>query len=226
MSDIPGVSEGISSFLDQNASHLVKKKSQVESEKSKLSSCPPEPSSVPKFLASKLLSLQLQVEYLDIYQYAIISLRQGRIASPAECREGLDAVEKAKLLLKGEAIAIKMGEDTIVEDMSHELKCSASPDTASAYASAMMHRVDTAVGNQRRIRFHKSRIREETLEYYGASRPRADGVEEVFCHLSGWQPSPSVTVARLVPKYLEEDQLAYLFGNELKPATDPRNGMF
>jgi hypothetical protein len=64
------------------------------------------------------------------------------------------------------------------------------------------------------------------LSFYGAIRHRNTGFVEKYCHLTGWLPEKQVKCAHLVPKSLESDELAYIFGVRETVLSEPRDGMF
>ena len=97
----------------------------------------------------------------------------------------------------------------------------------SAYCSILTTKIMSASGKQRKgRRFNQSEYSKAVLSFYGAERRRSSGTIEKYCHLTGWQNAALVKCAHLVPKSLESDELAYLFGVRETVLSEPRNGMF
>ncbi|EHK99701.1 hypothetical protein M7I_4378 [Glarea lozoyensis 74030] len=61
------------------------------------------------------------------------------------------------------------------------------------------------------------------LEFYGASRKTSDDELEKYCHITGWQAPSTVECAHIVPKYLESEELSYLYGVRETMLSEPRN---
>ena len=99
-----------------------------------------------------------------------------------------------------------------------------------AYSSILMAKIVSASGMQRKGGQSSQRIKSEAvLSFYGAVRERDVGDNFVdsqrYCHIFGWLPEKSVNCVHLVPKCLESDELAYLFGVREVDLSEPRNSM-
>jgi hypothetical protein len=81
----------------------------------------------------------------------------------------------------------------------------------AAYASIIMSKIMAATSEVKKgnKKCNQSAYADGVLSFYGASN-KTDGLK--YCHLTGWQGERSVKCAHLVPKSLESNDLAYLFG--------------
>lgn len=179
---------------------------------------------MPEFLSGKLISLHQRADYLNSLQLELGDLERTGHISAAESRETRDKVERVKLSLTAEALAISQHKNIIIEDMSDNLEYSPYPNVDDAYSITIKQVTDSATGKQEKSKFDRSEFKRRVVEFYGVSR-KVVGGKEIFCHLLGWSTYGEVRAARLVPKSLSDDSLVHLFGRELEPRTDPRNGM-
>jgi hypothetical protein len=96
-----------------------------------------------------------------------------------------------------------------------------------AYSSILATKIMSASSKKRKGgKFDQGSYSKAVLSFYSAVRNTDSGLVEKYCHLTGWQPKKQVKCAHLVPKSLESDELAYLFGVRETVLSEPRNGMF
>lgn len=222
MSGFPSIPQRISELINTKES-LNLKKEEADSAETQLAQASPNPSSIPSYLTAKIFYLEKRVEYLSGLQRALSELEQKGSISATEKRKIEHDIERVKLPLSGEALAIKLRERTIIEDMGDYMRSSSKPDTERAYVAAVTNTVDLRTGKQGKIRF--GGFKRNALEFYGASKPSSGRDKETFCHLLGWKEAVVVRAAHIVPQSLDGESLVHLFGTELEPAKDPRNGM-
>jgi hypothetical protein len=135
-----------------------------------------------------------------------------------ELKSEVDQKERELLTLKRQKKAISDDIDEVLPQYS---------TIEDAYSSVLMTKIMSASSKQRKGKpFDQSAFSKAVLSFYGAKRHATGGHVEKFCHLTGWQPWNHVKCAHLVPKSLESDELAYLFGVRETVLSDPRNGMF
>lgn len=181
-------------------------------------------SSISKFLDTKLLSLESRAKYLQKYRLAITAMqREGHVPN-REFQAEPQELEEAECAAAEENVAIKVGRKIIHEDIDDGLKI--ENPLEDAYAAAMVGRVRVATGGQSALRFNGNKFKTDVLKYYNATSMNSESGKRTWCHLLGWWEAPYVTAAHIVPKALEEDSASFLFGGEVKPATDVRNGTF
>ena len=121
-----------------------------------------------------------------------------------------------------ELVTLKRQKKTIADDMDDLLpQCST---IGAAYSSVLMSKIMSA-SKQGKKRFDQREFSKAVLSYYGALRT-GSGHAEKYCHVTGWQHEKNIKCAHLVPKLLESDELAYLFGVREAILSEARNGMF
>ena len=205
------------------SSTLVSLRAKVENYRSQSSDHTSNSFSTSGFLDTKILFLNAQTEYFELYQLAVRNFQREHIMSGVQCQEERDKIAEEEYETANEAIAIRLGRKIIQEDIDDALK--AECPIEDAYAASMVGRVRLSTGKQKAQNFSQSRFKQDVLDYYDA-RFSDDTSKLSWCHLLGWYAADAVRAAHLVPKSLEEDSVSYLFGGEVKPATDVRNGMY
>ena len=139
-----------------------------------------------------------------------------------------DAVKELELEVnqkERELITLRRQKKIISDDIDEVLPQYSTIE--GAYSSVLMAKIMPASGKQRKgKKFDQSAYSKAVLSFYGAIRRTDSGLVEKYCHLTGWQPEKHVKCAHLVPKSLESDELAYLFGVRETVLSEPRNGMF
>lgn len=93
-----------------------------------------------------------------------------------------------------------------------------------AYANSLVLRAmgcNTKKGKDGFNKHYQARFRVDVLRYYNAILSNS-----AWCVVSGrWYEKVNVKAARLVPKSLSPDELAFLFGANETVASNPRNGL-
>jgi hypothetical protein len=135
-----------------------------------------------------------------------------------ELKSEVDQKERELLTLKRQKKAISDDIDGVLPQYS---------TIEGAYSSVLMAKIMSASGKQKKGKpFDQRTFSKAVLSFYGAvRRPYGEPVQK-YCHLTGGQPDNLVKCAHLVPKSLESDELAYLFGVRETVLSEPRNGMF
>lgn len=148
-------------------------------------------------------------------------------AELAASNDGIARQSKSEVDKKErELIILKRQKKAIVDDVDEALQ--RYPTIEGAYSSALLTKVISAFKKRRKVP-EQSLYAKRVLSYYDSVRHplRKDYYVEKYCHLSAmWLPGMTIKCARVVPKPLESDDLAYLFGVRETDLSEPRNGMF
>ncbi|OXV09941.1 hypothetical protein Egran_02296 [Elaphomyces granulatus] len=185
---------------------------------------------ISEFLEEKILSCELDMEYLKSYKGGL----QQANPTDAISKEDIDE-EVGKILNRFEPLyeevkILKRQRKYIIEDLEVDMsdlkkqKQDKDVDVAlleRAYTNTIVPRVMAASGKQRKGSFKQSNFRKAVLNFYNA----ADN-DSAYCHLTGWWQSKDVRAAHLVPKSLTSEEVSYLFGGleavEYMPQNTPR----
>ena len=160
-------------------------------------------------------------EYLLKYRLAVTALQREEDIRNHESQAGRLELENAECAAVEENKAIKPVRKIIHDDIEDGLK--AGNRLEDAYTATMIGRVRVATGAQSVVQFNR-KFKADALKYYNAINTNSELGKCSWCHLLGWTPAILATAAHIVPKSLEEESASFLFGAEVKPATDVRNG--
>lgn len=70
-----------------------------------------------------------------------------------------------------------------------------------------------SASKQRRGEFDQSKFHRDVVEFYSAARNVQDELSKIWCHVSGEHHlKKDVKATYIVPKSLESNELAYVFG--------------
>ncbi|RFU27637.1 hypothetical protein B7463_g8718, partial [Scytalidium lignicola] len=138
-----------------------------------------------------------------------------------------DAIKELKKKVgrkERELATLKRQEKAIADDMNDALSHYSTLE--GAYSSVLMTKIISASGQQRKGgKFNQSEYAKAVLSYYNVERRLGPGYIRRYCHVTGWYLDKEVKCAHLVPKSLESDELAYLFGVREVVLSEPRNGI-
>lgn len=123
-----------------------------------------------------------------------------------------------------ELVILKRQKKAIADDVDEALQ--RYPTIEDAYSSALLTKVISASKKWKKAP-EQSLYAKRVPSYYDSVKPTPSGdYAEKYCHLKAiWLDRMSIKCAHLVPKSLESDELAYLFGVREADLSEPRNGM-
>jgi hypothetical protein len=162
--------------------------------------------------------LDLDVKFRELFAKA----REQNAFTDGEYVEAIKELETEVGTEERELVTLKRQRKTISDDIDDVLpRYSRIED---AYTSVLATKVIPAPSKGKP--FEQSTSAKTVLSFYGAVRRTDSGHVEKYCHLTGWLPGKQIKCAYIVPKSLESDELAYLFGAREAALSEPRNGMF
>ncbi|OBT95023.1 hypothetical protein VE01_07433 [Pseudogymnoascus verrucosus] len=123
-----------------------------------------------------------------------------------------------------ELVILKRQKKAMADDVDEALQ--RYPTVEGAYSSALLTKVISASikwKNAPEQRLYADGV----LSYYKSVKPGPSGnVVEKYCHLNAqWLHGMCAKCVHIVPKSLESDELAYLFGVREVDLSEPRNGI-
>jgi len=181
-------------------------------------------SSTDEFIDAKIESISADLAVNGKFRDYFEGAKKRKLFSNEEYNDAMKELESEVDEKERELIILKRQKKAISDDLDEVLPQYSTIE--GAYSSVLMTKIMSASGKQRKGKpFNQSAYAKEVLSFYGAAR-RIDGLGERYCHLTGWLPEKQVKCAHLVPKSLESDELAYLFGVRETILSEPRNGMF
>ncbi|OBT91260.1 hypothetical protein VE02_00258 [Pseudogymnoascus sp. 03VT05] len=123
-----------------------------------------------------------------------------------------------------ELAILKRQKKAIVDDVDEALQ--RYPTIEDAYSSALLTKVISASKKWKKAP-QQSLYAKGVISYYDSVKPGlSENYVEKYCHLNaGWQDRMYVKCMHLVPKSLQPDELAYLFGVREADLFEPRNGI-
>ena len=204
-----------------NMEKLSKRTASAESALFQLSAT----SSTYDFINAKIESISADLAVNNKFRVLFQIAKKRKVLTNGEYNDAVRELESEVGQKERELMTLKRQKKSISDDMDEILpQYSAIGD---AYSSLLMTKIMSASGKQRRGRsFNQSAYSKAVLSFYGAERCTSSGDRENYCHLTGWQSAKLVKCAHIVPKSLESDELAYLFGVREAVLSEPRNGTF
>lgn len=123
-----------------------------------------------------------------------------------------------------ELVILKRQKKAIADDIDEALQ--RYPTIEDAYSSALLTKVISASKKWKKAP-EQSLYAKGVLSYYDSVKPTpSENYVQKYCHLKAiWLDGMSIKCTHLVPKSLESDELAYLFGVREADLSEPRNGM-
>ncbi|KIN00030.1 hypothetical protein OIDMADRAFT_55918 [Oidiodendron maius Zn] len=203
-----------------NMAKLYKRTASAASALSQLSAT----SSTYDFIDAKIESISANLAVNNKFRVFFQIAKKRKVLTNGEYNDAVRVLESEVSQKERELITLKRQKKSISDDMDEVLpQYSAIED---AYSSVLMTKIMSASRKQRRGRsFDQSAYSKAVLSFYGAERCTSSGYREKYCHLTGWHAAQLVKCAHIVPKSLESDELAYLFGVREAVLSEPRNGI-
>jgi hypothetical protein len=182
-------------------------------------------SSTNDFIDAKIETISADLAVNSKFKDFLGSARKRKVLGDEEYDDAMKDLESEVSQKERELITLKRQKKIIADDIDEVLP---QYDTIErAYCSVLMSKIMSASGKQKKAKkFDQSAYSKAVLSFYGAVRSTDSGDVEKYCHLTGWLPEKQVKCAHLVPKSLESDELAYLFGVREAVLSEPRNGVF
>ncbi|KAG0645443.1 hypothetical protein D0Z07_8664 [Hyphodiscus hymeniophilus] len=181
-------------------------------------------SSTHDFIDAKIESISADLAVNDKFKDIFESAKKRKALADEEYDDLVEELESEVNQKERELITLKRQKKIISDDIDEVLPQYSTIE--GAYSSVMMAKIMSASGKQRKGRkFDQTVYSKAVLSFYSAVRTTDNGYVEKYCHLTGWLPDKAVKCAHLVPKSLESDELAYLFGVREAVLSEPRNGI-
>lgn len=184
-------------------------------------------SNVSEFLDAKIHELELEFEYTEQYRNALMKAYETNTLSEKDWNRTRKEIRANVERDKKEYIALKPQRHLLEEDFDED---SAEENLEYAYAKAMVNRVKMPKQlntKEKNLKSHvQEKFRKEVVKYYGVESSN-EGQSFLWCAVTqrDWKPKET-KAAHIVPKTLESEELAYLFGAGEMDLSDPRNGTF
>ncbi|ELR02835.1 hypothetical protein VC83_08296 [Pseudogymnoascus destructans] len=184
----------------------------------------PSTSSTSDFVNAKIESLAADIAAGSHLKEALRDAKKRKAVAENDFIETMSKTEAELAEAERELVVVKRQKKMIVDDLDEMLPNFDS--LGSAYAVTITSRIMAATCRQRKGRpFNQKAFAQGVLDYYGAKRKTDSGGSEKYCHLTGWHDAEFVKCAHIVPKSLESDELAYLFGVRETVLSESRNGL-
>jgi len=182
-------------------------------------------SSTNDFIDAKIESISADLAVSGKFKDYFESAKKRKVLADEEYDDAVKELESEVNQKERELITLRRQKKIISDDIDEALPQYSTIE--DAYSSVLMAKIMSASGKQRKgKKFDQSAYSKAVLSFYGAVRHKDSGLVDKYCHLTGWQSGKQVKCAHLVPKSLESDELAYLFGVRETVLSEPRNGMF
>lgn len=215
----PRIASLLSGDSQAEVSALTKRSISASTAFSSLSSS----SSTSEFIDAKIESLAADIAVGGGLIEALRDAKKRKVVAEDDLAKTMKKTEEDIAKAERELVIVKRQKKVIIDDLDETLPNFDS--IKSAYAATMTSRVMAATCRQKKGKaFDQKGFAQGVLEYYGAKRSRDGGGSEKYCHLTGWHDAEYVKCAHIVPKSLESDELAYLFGVREAVLSDQRNG--
>jgi hypothetical protein len=182
-------------------------------------------SSTNDFIDAKIESISTDLAINDKFRDYFEGAKKRKVITDEEYDDAMRELESEVNQKERELITLKRQKKAISDDIDEVLPQYSTIE--GAYSSVLIAKIMSASSKQRKGKpFDQSAYSKAVLSFHGAVRCTDAGLVEKYCHLTGWLPEKQVKCAHLVPKSLESDELAYLFGVRETVLSEPRNGMF
>lgn len=184
---------------------------------------PTTPDSTEAFLELRLRNLDSSLDYTRQYGNALNKSRKALGVNEEELKKELRKLDDTARELNLEAVTVKRQKRLILEDLKDTAP---SRETmGKAYASVIMNKVMAASKTKfDKPRYLQTEFKKMICDYLHASK-MDQGEEYVWCHVTAqWYLASETKTAHIVPKSLDGDEVAYLFGVGAISMSDERNG--
>lgn len=180
-------------------------------------------SSTKEFIDAKIESLAADIATTEEMETIIREAKKRKDISDDEFKDAIETIDKDSTELQRELVTIKRQKKIIMDDIDDIIP--KYETVGDAYAETMTIRIMAATCKKKKGKaFDQKGFSRAVIAYYGAKREENPGSPEKYCHVTGWSGASLVKCAHIVPKSLESDELAYLFGVREAVLSDPRNG--
>jgi uncharacterized protein YdcH (DUF465 family) len=182
-------------------------------------------SSTNDFIDAKIESISANLAINAKFRDYFGNAKKRKVFTDEEFDDAIRELELEVDQKERELVTLKRQKKAISDDIDEILPQFSIIE--GAYSSVLMTKIMSASSKQRKGKsFDQSAYSKAVLSFYNAIHHIDAGHVEKYCHLTGWHPDNQVKCAHLVPKSLESDELAYLFGVHEAVLSEPRNGMF
>jgi hypothetical protein len=184
------------------------------------------------FLAAKIEELENETSYIANIKAGMEEANVKGILTDGEYRRALEpytirirATTSALRVLKRQKHVL---EDDLNETLAVYKRLRTDPPSDEglleiAYKDSIVSRVMRAERKQRASSFNQAQFKKDVHKYY--STVDSDDGTKVWCHVIGaFFDKNSVKAAHIVPKSLDREELAHLFGDEDVVISLPQNG--
>ena len=181
------------------------------------------------YVEAKTRENQTAMDYLESLKVSLQEVHQSGYMLKSEFREAIGAVDNDIYRAMQELVVLKRMTKIVIGDLAEEAPHRLTFE--EAYSSVITSKVMNAYAEQKENISDRMNFEENALSYYDATKSIVDketgtARRKSYCHLTGWHKEKLVKAAHIVPKSLESDEIAYLFGVHQVVLSDPRNCMY
>jgi hypothetical protein len=182
-------------------------------------------SSTNDFIDAKIESISADLAINGKFKDYFEGAKKRKVLADEEYNDAVKELESEVKQKERELITLKRQKKIISDDIDEVLPQYSTLE--GAYSSVLITKIMSTTGKQKKgKKYDQTAYSKAVLSFYGAVRRTDSGIVEKYCHLTEWQHQELVKCAHLVPKSLESDELAYLFGVRETVLSEPRNGIF
>lgn len=184
--------------------------------------------SVSGYVEAKTKENEAAMDYLERLKVSLQEVHQSGYILKSQFREAVREVDNDIYLAMQELVVLKRMTKIVIGDLAEEAPHRLTFD--EAYSSVITSKVMNPYAEQKEHIYDRMNFEENALSYYDATKSIVDNESgtarrKSYCHLTGWHKEKLVKAAHIVPKSLESDEIAYLFGVHQVVLSDPRNCM-
>ena len=162
------------------------------------------------FLEKKIMDNDGELEYGRRYRAGLHDAFQTAKIGKREYDAELECLNEAVTSLRWERTTINRQRKILEEDITKDLKPNQT-QVEDAYAASMMECVLTGQARMPKDKLNNQEFRKAIEKYYGA-KVIMDGIPKTHCSLVGWCDSSDVKASHIVPRILNSEELAHLYG--------------
>ncbi|CAG8923374.1 unnamed protein product [Penicillium salamii] len=184
------------------------------------------------FLAAKIEQLESETSYIAAIKAGLDEVSSKGVLTDMDYRKELAPylirIRSAKSTIR----VLKRQRKALEADLTETMKAEKRPRTQPpsddgllerAYRDTIVSRVMRAEGKQRGKPFDHSTFKKEVNDYYSTV---SNNGQKTWCHVLGmFVERRRVKAAHLVPKSLDQEELAHLFGDEDEVILLPQNAL-
>lgn len=182
-------------------------------------------STVRQFLNAKVCQLELDIDYASHYRAGLKKAYESKILSGADWDRIRTEIETHDSEVKKEFVTLNR-QRKIIEDDLEEIKNVYT--IQHAYAKIMVNRISISRRSDHNLKKNPEEklFRFQLIRYYQVQEIE-QGQKWCYCVATGrWWQSKDVKATHIVPKSLESEELAYMFGAGELNLSEPRNGIY